>query len=359
MLVPQDCQHLTRQELTILTEHNAGEQAGFPDEAYHQAGVQLTDRQTILRQADLLLSLEPPPPQELAKCKAGACIITLPFIAWHPEYAREVAQHNLSLVALDAIPRITRAQSMDVLSSQATVAGYAAIVLAAERIPVLMPMLSTAAGTVRPVEVVVIGAGVAGLQAIATARRLGARVYAFDVRAATREQVESVGGQFIEVEGARQEERGGYAVEQTEEFLRRQREVIAQYAARAYILFTTAAVPGKRAPLLIPEETVRQMPVGAVLVDMAARFGGNCALTKDGEEILWEGRRIIGDSNLAARFPGTASQLLSRNIANLLPLLIRDGKIQPQIDDEIIHESLIVFQGEIRSARVREHLNTT
>ncbi len=348
-LTPPETLKLSRNNIKVLIEQNAGLNAGYHDTEYERNGAHITNKETILQDAEIIISIDPPDQHQITTAGKNKFWICQPFIAWNKQIAEQVAETGASLLALDAIPRITRAQPVDVLSSQATIAGYAAIILAAERIPVLMPMLSTAAGTVKPVEVLIIGAGVAGLQAIATARRLGARVYAMDVRPGTKEQVESVGGIFIEISGAIQEEKGGYAVEQTQEFIKKQQEIIADYAKRCHIIFTTAAVPGKKAPILITKEAVQNMPQGGVIVDMSARFGGNCELTKNNQEITWNGKTIIGDSNLPARFPRTASNLFSRNIFNLLQLLIKDNKLAPDTSDEIIDKSLIVWQGNIRN----------
>lgn len=355
-LVPQHVKRLSGLNVRVVCEEGCGTEAGYSDQQYKEAGAEVLSRAEVLSSADVIVSTNLLDSTDTKQIKEGALVVGLSWALWYPEVLLPFAQRGLSVYALDFIPRITRAQSMDVLSSQATVAGYGAVVLAATRIPRLIPMMSTAAGTVSPVEALVIGAGVAGLQAIATARKLGAKVYAFDVRSAVKEQVESLGAQFVAVEGARTEERGGYAVEQSEEFLQRQQEVIASYARRSSIVITTASVPGRRSPLLITKQAVKQMPWGSVIVDIAAQFGGNCELTQNGKEITTDnGVLVIGDSNIPGRFPQTASYLFSGNIVNLLEHLVREGKLFLNMEDELVSKALIVYNGNITHPQLKEH----
>jgi NAD(P) transhydrogenase subunit alpha len=272
-----------------------------------------------------------------------------------PEEARTLAARGVSLFGLELIPRITRAQSMDVLSSMATIAGYKAVILAANTLPKLFPMLTTAAGTIAPAKVFIVGVGVAGLQAIASARRLGGIVSAYDVRPAVKEQVQSLGAKFVEMplETDQAEGQGGYAKAMDEEFYRKQRELMLRVVAEQDVVITTAAIPGKRAPILVTEEMVKAMPPGSVLVDLAAERGGNCELTKPGETVHVHGVTILGPTNLPAEVPNHASQMYAKNITTFLQHLIKQGLPKINLEDEIIRETLVAHQGEVVQPRVR------
>lgn len=341
-MVPKVASKLETLGVQLMLESGAGEKAFLNDEAYKEAGAVIGTRAEVLKNSDLLLSIHPPSESDLKLLKPTAAIVSLfqPFI--DPSIKEQFEGTEYLPFSLDMIPRITIAQSMDVLSSMASVAGYRAVLLAAEHLPRYFPMLITAAGSIKPANVLVLGAGVAGLQAIATAKRLGAIVEAFDTRAAAKEEVESLGGKFIVVEGARDEAAaGGYAVEQSEDFLKRQREKVQERAMKSDVIITTAQVRGRKAPLLVPESTVIKMKPGSVIVDLAASTGGNCELTKDNAIIQVHHVTIIGDSNLADQMPTDSSLLFSNNVFNFLKVLIKDGAINLDMENEIIRSSLI------------------
>ncbi len=344
-LVPQDVYALVKKGFKVLIETEAGKNALFADSDYEAAGAQIVNRQEIRENADIVVSINFP---EDFGVREGQTLICLTYFLWHKDRALKIANAKGTLIALDAIPRITRAQSMDVLSSQATIAGYEAVVLGAELLPILMPMLSTAAGMVKPVEVLVIGAGVAGLQAIATAKRLGARITGYDVRESAQEEIRSLGAQVLHLEGARTEEQGGYAVEQTEDFLRRQQQTFEKQASKTNLIITSAVVPGKKAPILITRKALENMPPGGVVIDLAAQFGGNTEVTKADEIVEYGNARVVGYTSLPARKPRTASTLFSKNIFNLLDLLIEENQLKFDFSDQIISDCTIVYNGELR-----------
>ncbi len=341
-LTPSSIPKLIAQGFELLIEQNAGSSAGFADALYEEAGAKCLDRASLLKQATILSSIHPLSNAELTKLQAGTNLIALfePFN--DPEISESLKKQALIGYSMDMIPRTTLAQSMDVLSSMASIAGYQAVLLGAFQLPRYLPMMITAAGSIRPAMVLVLGAGVAGLQAIATAKRLGATVEAFDVRQAAKEEVQSLGAKFIEVEGAKDDsEAGGYAVEQSEDFLKRQRAKVQERAAKADIIITTALVRGRKSPILLPASTVEQMKPGSVVVDLAASGGGNCELTKNGETIEAHGVTIIGNSNLANAMPEDASTLYSNNLVNYLKLFVQDGQWAPDPENEIIKASRI------------------
>ncbi len=328
----------------VRIETGAGEAAGFPDSAYSAAEI-VAARAPLLGSAGVTVWVQPPEAASLGLMKPGAIAIGLLFPHRHPEHVAALNANRISMLALEAVPRITRAQAMDVLSSQATVAGYQAALLAADLSPRLFPMLTTAAGTLRPAKVVVIGAGVAGLQAIATARRLGAQVEAYDIRAAAREQVESLGARMIDT-GVSAEGEGGYARELTAEEKAQQAAALAHHLAKADVVISTAALPGRPAPKIVSRAMVESMQPGAVILDMAAESGGNCELTVPGEEVIHRHVTIAGPLNLASRAPLHASEMFARNIANLLALLHdQDGKLALNTEDEIIQGCLMTHDG--------------
>ena len=341
-LVPKILDKFKNLGMESYIEKSAGIKANFPDEDYENAGGQIKNRKWILENADILLSIAPIEEKEINSIKKGACYISLfePFNK--PEIIKILDKYPINALSLDTIPRITLAQSMDVLSSMASLSGYKAVLEASHYYGNMFPMMMTAAGTIPPTRVLVLGAGVAGLQAIATAKRLGAVVEAFDTRAAAKEEVESLGAKFIVVEGAKDDaSAGGYAVEQSEEYLKRQRELVQEKAMKSNIIITTAQVRGRKAPLLVPKETIDKMANGSVLVDLAASTGGNCAYTEDNKVVYNNGITLIGNSNLADLLPEIASTLLSNNIFNFLKYWIKEGKVEMDEDTEIISSSLI------------------
>lgn len=348
-IIPEIAKKFIEENNQVLVETNAGLQASFDDKAYTEAGASVMSREELLHDVEILVQINPPGSEILSRLGEGTIVVALfqPFA--DPAVLNLPAEHKLTVMSLDMIPRITLAQSMDVLSSMASVAGYKAVVKAMDHLPRYFPMLTTAAGSIPPSKVLILGAGVAGLQAVATSRRNGAVVEAFDTRLAAKEEVESLGAKFVEVEGATDDKgAGGYAVEQTKEYKQRQQALIQEKATKADVVITTAQLRGKPAPLLVTEDTVDKMKPGAVIVDLAASGGGNCELTKDNEVVHHNGVSIIGDSNLAASMPMHASQLFSKNIQNYFKVFLKDGVVNLDPDHEIIKSSCVVYQGEIR-----------
>jgi NAD(P) transhydrogenase subunit alpha len=354
-LLPDACKALVAKGLEVVVEAGAGLASGHSDDAYAQAGASLTsDRIALLASADILPLVNAPSAEDQRRIKPGAVAIGFLRPLDDPAALLPAIGSGVTLFAVELVPRISRAQAMDALSSMATVAGYKAVILAADHLPRLFPMLMTAAGTVAPARVFVIGAGVAGLQAIATARRLGAVVEAYDVRAAAGEQVRSLGAKFLDVDlgSIATEDKGGYAKELSEEALERGRDLIAKTAKTADVIITTAQVPGRRAPLLLRRDAVENMRPGTILVDLAASGGGNCELTRPGETQIYNGVTLFAPLNLPVTVPGHASQLYSRNIANFLALIIKDGALNLDMQDEIISGSCVAHQGQIVNPRV-------
>ena len=362
-MVPAALAVLNKTGAEFMLEAGAGERAGFPDSEYVAKGVRIAGREEIFGAADVLLQVRGPGAnpetgdRDIAGMRRGQTAIGFgePLTAF--DAARGLAGRGVSFLAMELMPRITRAQSMDALSSMATVAGYKAVLIAADTLPRMFPMLMTAAGTVAPARVLVIGAGVAGLQAIATARRLGAVVSGYDIRAAVKEQVESLGARFVvlDVEAGAAEDKGGYAKAMGEDFYRRQREAMGGVLAEQNVVVTTAAVPGKKAPVLITREMVERMPPGSVVVDIAAERGGNCELTRPGETVVHQGVQILGPLNLASTIPYHASQMYAKNVATFLKYLIgKDGQLKLDRQDEIVRETLVTQGGEVVHAKVRE-----
>ena len=364
-VVPATISSFTKAGFDVLIESGAGDEAGFPDSEYSQQKATLiSQRSELFAKADVILQVR----AAGANPEAGASDHTLlregqSLIAScdplsEPNAIPPIAERHVTCFALELLPRITRAQSMDVLSSMATIAGYKAVLLAADHLPRMFPMMMTAAGTIKPAKVFVMGAGVAGLQAIATARRLGAVVQAYDVRSVVKEQVESLGGQFVEMEleSGQSETAGGYAKQMDEEFYRKQRELMTKVVAANDIVITTAAIPGKKAPILVTAEMVSGMRLGSVIVDLAAERGGNCELTKPGETVVEHGVTIFGPDNLPSTVPYHASEMLSKNISTFLLNLVTDGKLHFDLDDEIVRDTMLTRNGEVLNARVRELL---
>lgn len=354
-LVPESVKRLVASGVTVKVQREAGQEAGFPDEAYSAAGAELVSDESAVWGADVVLTVRRPPPSALGLMREGAILIGMLQPLVSRDLIEELARRKITAFALEALPRITRAQPMDALSSQSTVAGYKAVLLAAAALPKFFPMLVTAAGTLTPAKVLVLGAGVAGLQAIATARRLGAVVQAFDVRPAVKEQVESLGAQFLAVDltGLEAEGAGGYAKELSEEQHRRELELLAAHVPQMDVIICTALIPGRPAPVLITEAMVRTMRMGSVIVDLAAEAGGNCELTKPGSEVVVHGVRIIGAVNLAATMPHHASQMYSRNISTFLLHLLQDSQVRLDFQDEITAGTCITHAGEVVHAGAR------
>lgn len=360
-LVPESVRKLTGLKAVVAVESGAGLGAGATDDDYRNAGAEVSgDRDAMLSSADVLAAVNRPSAEDLQRLRQGASLVAFLRPLDEPgELAPLVERHTTSF-AMELIPRTTRAQAMDALSSMATIVGYKAVLLGAERVPRMFPMLMTAAGTVPPARVLVLGAGVAGLQAIATARRLGAVVEAYDVRAAAGEQVRSLGATFLEVDlgGIQTEDAGGYAKELTEEALQRGRDLVAKHARSADVIITTAQVPGRPAPLLMTAEAVAGMKRGSVIVDLAGASGGNVAVSRPGETFELDGVTIMSPLNLAATIPVHASQLYSRNMAAFLTLLIRDGELNIDMTDDVVAPSCITHMGEYANPRVVAALET-
>jgi NAD(P) transhydrogenase subunit alpha len=361
-VVPTAVAALKRAGVEVVVESGAGMGAGFPDAEYQEKGATLGGRDEVLSSARLLLSVRSLSAgrDREAIDRLGPDHVVIGFLdpLGSPAGIETLAARGATAFSVEMLPRITRAQSMDALSSTATVVGYKAVLLAAEALPRMMPMLMTAAGTVAPARVFVIGAGVAGLQAIATARRLGAVVEAYDVRPAVKEQIESLGGKFVELplETDDAEDKGGYAKAQDESFYRRQRELLQKVVADSDIVISAAAVPGKKAPVLVTGEMVAGMRPGSVIVDLAAEQGGNCELSSPGDSVKQHEVTVMAPLNLAATVPYHASQLYARNLANFVANLVEDGVPQLDKDDEIVRESMVARGGEVVHPRVREAL---
>jgi NAD(P) transhydrogenase subunit alpha len=346
-LVPDLAAPLTKAGVTVVVETGAGEAAGFPDQAYRDKGARLEPE--VLAAADVVLKVQPPTPEEIARFQAAATLIG--FLQPYTNVAalKALAERRVTAFAMELMPRITRGQPMDALSAMSTVSGYKAVVLAANYLPKFFPLLMTAAGTMTPARVFVIGAGVAGLQAIGTARRLGAVIEAYDTRPAVKEQVESLGAKFValSLETKDAEAKTGYAKAQTEEFYEQQRQLMARSVAAADVVITTALIPGQRAPILITEEMVRGMRPGSIIVDLAAEQGGNCALTEPGQEVVRHGVLISGLVNLPSTMPTHASQMYARTVYNYLMHLLKDGRIHLDLNDELTRGPLVTHQGEV------------
>ncbi len=356
-LVPDTAAKLIAAGLQVSIQSEAGKAAYLTDSGYEAAGVTVVaDATGLLKDADAVLKVQPPEVAEVQLLRRGAILISFLQPATQGDIVRALAAQGVTAFSLELVPRISRAQSMDALSSQASAAGYKAVLMAAGRLGKFFPMMMTAAGTVAPARVLVMGAGVAGLQAIATARRLGAVVSSYDVRPAVKEEVQSLGATFIELPLEAQEGQGGYAKEQSEDFLRKQRELIGEHIAKSDVVITTAAVPGRRAPLLVTADMVRGMRPGSVIVDLAAETGGNVELTKAGEDVDVDGVTIMGTRNVPSTMPLHASQLYARNVANLLLHLVKDGAINLDFNDEITKGSCVTHGGEIVSDRAKQLL---
>ncbi len=346
-LVPEVISRL--KGVSIALERGAGEAAGFPDAAYSEKGVSIFDTAAFYEQSDIILKVQPPIEAEARLFKKGAILISFLDPLTNLDTIRALVTRQATVFAMELMPRISRAQSMDALSSQAIISGYKAVLIAANSLPKFFPMLMTAAGTIPPARVFVLGAGVAGLQAIAVARRLGAVVEAYDVRPVAKEQVASLGAKFVElpIEAQDAQTAGGYARAQSEEFYRKQQELLAEHAQASDIVITTALVPGKRAPILISEDAVKRMRFGSVIVDLACEQGGNCALSEAGKSVVKYGITIHGPLNLPSTMAPQASQLYSRNITAFLSTMLKDNTLNIDLKDELIRGTLVIHSGEV------------
>ncbi|MDG1813498.1 MAG: Re/Si-specific NAD(P)(+) transhydrogenase subunit alpha [Porticoccaceae bacterium] len=364
---PANVQSLTDKSVTVLLQANAGSAAGYPDAEYTAAGATITaNRAEIFASADIILQVQSfgsnneNSDADLASLRKGQLVIGMMDPLASPQAAQAVAEKGASAIALELVPRISRAQSMDVLSSMATLAGYKAILMGASAAPRIFPMLMTAAGTLQPARVLIMGVGVAGLQACATAKRLGAVVEAYDVRPAAREQILSVGAKPVELDldTGESEGAGGYAKEQGEDFLRRQRELMTEVVAQQDIIITTAAIPGAKSPILVTEDMVKAMKPGAVIVDLAAERGGNCDLTEQGQTVVAHDVTILGPENIPSDLAFHASQMYGKNMQTLLELILDDeGNLSLDFNDEIVAGTVVAHQGEVPHAHMRKLLN--
>jgi NAD(P) transhydrogenase subunit alpha len=358
-MLPREAAMIRKLGVEVITEKGAGDKAYASDNEYAASGAMVADRKEVIQKSDLLLSVNPPVRDDAGSFRAGQVICSILNPVENRDWLETLRIKGVTMLALDLVPRITRAQSMDILSSMATVAGYKAVLEAASRLPRFFPMFMSAAGTIKPARVLVLGAGVAGLQAIAIARKLGAVVEVFDVRSAVKEEVKSLGGKFIEVEGAREDSSaGGYAVEQSEEFKNKQQELIQRRAIAADVVIATAQIPGKKAPVLIQRNTVECMKPGSVIIDLAAPSGGNCELTENGKNILSGGVTIVGKADYASEMSADASKMFGSNVVSLLRILIdREGRLVINLEDEIIRGTVAVHAGEYVGQRVKQLLN--
>jgi NAD(P) transhydrogenase subunit alpha len=362
-LIPDVVSKLVKEGFEVWIESGAGEKALFNDSDYEAAGAKIiSDTGSLWREADILLKVSPPQQKEdgsaeIDLLKEGSVYIGFLNPLANPSLAEQLAQRKVTAFSMEMIPRTTRAQSMDALSSQASIAGYKSVLIAAEALPKYFPMLTTAAGTIAPAKVFVMGAGVAGLQAIATARRLGAMVEAFDIRPAVKEEVQSLGAKFVEVKlDEETATAGGYAKEISEESKKKTQEAVNERVKNADVVITTAQVPGRKAPRLVTEEMIAQMKPGAVIVDLAADQGGNAAYTEPGGNVVKNGVTIIGPVNLPSSVPVHASQLYSKNLVSLMKLLVKDNALNLDFEDDIVNAACVTHDGEIRNQRVKDAL---
>jgi NAD(P) transhydrogenase subunit alpha len=358
-MLPGEAASLKKLGVVVINEKEAGVNAFAFDEEYKSAGAAISPRKDILTQASVVLSVDHIPESDLSGCREGQVLCSVLNPVENAGWLEKARKQGLTVLALDLVPRTTRAQSMDILSSMATVSGYKAVLHAASLSPRFFPMFMSGAGTIKPSRVLILGAGVAGLQAIAIARKLGAVVEVFDVRSAVKEEVKSLGGKFIEVEGAKEDAAaGGYAVEQTEEFKKKQQDLIQQRAKAADVVITTAQIPGKKAPVLLLKETVNAMKPGSIIIDLAASTGGNCELTENGKTVVVNDVTIIGKSDYPSDMSTDASKMFGSNIINLLKIMIdKEGNLALNMQDEIINGTTAVHAGEHICQRVKQMLN--
>ena len=353
-LLPEGVVELLKFKVQTLVEQGAGERAYASDEEYRAAGAQVVSRTEIYDKAEVVLIIHAPE-AEFDKLKPGQVLISVINPMMNLKLVDQLMKLGKTVFSLDIIPRSTRAQAMDILSSMATVSGYKAVLDAANQLPHFFPMFMSAAGTIKPAKILILGAGVAGLQAIATSRKLGAVVEVFDVRSAVREEVKSLGGRFIEVEGAKEDAAaGGYAVEQTEEFKQKQRQLIHDHAVKSDIIICTAQIPGRTAPVLLQKDTVENMRAGSIVVDLAASSGGNCEVTQDGKTIIHKGVKVIGKSDYPSDLPSDASKMFGKNAINFTKLLVdKEGVLTLDFNDTIVKGTCVCHAGEIMSERIK------
>jgi len=355
-ILPEAVKTLKNLKTEIVVEKSAGENAFAFDKEYLDAGAEILERDKIIEKSELLLSINKPDEDTIKKIKKDQILVSVFNPLAEKEMVDTLLKFDQTFFSMDLIPRTTRGQAMDILSSMATIAGYKAVLDAALRLPNFFPMFMTAAGTIRPAKILILGAGVAGLQAVAIARKLGAVVEVFDVRSAVKEQVESIGGRFIEVEGAAEDAAaGGYAVEQTEDFKAKQKQLIHDHAEKSNVIICTAQIPGRKAPLLIEKTTVEAMKPGSVIIDLAASTGGNCELTENGKTVEKHGVTVIGNSNYASEMPNDASRMYGNNLINFLKLLIdEEGGLKLDFEDEIVKGTCMIHNKEIVSDRLKQ-----
>ncbi len=362
--VPDVVPKLIKAGFEIHIEKDAGLNAGFTDEKYKSAGAKIVENlPELYSSADIVFKVHRPiehpvlKKHELDLMKEGTLLITFLYPLNYPELAKQCAGKGINVISMDMIPRTTLAQKMDALSSQANIAGYKSVVMCADTLGKIFPLMMTAAGTISPAKVVIMGAGVAGLQALGTAKRLGAVVEVSDIRAAVKEEVQSLGGRFIEVDtDENMQDSGGYAKEASEEFLKKQKDLIFKHITEADIVITTALVPGKKAPMLVTEEMVKNMRPGSVVLDMAVEFGGNCEISEKDKTVKKYGVSIIGESNLPSLVPNHSSEMYSKNLLSLITYIGKEGKVELNLEDEIVKGSLITFKKEVVNPRVKELL---
>ena len=352
-LLPEHIPFLVKKNVSVLIESDAGTSSCASNVEYVDAGAAIQTREYILENSDIVLKINPPGENEIP---AGKILVSILNPLSNTELVKKLAGSGVTAFSLDMTPRTTRAQAVDILSSMATIAGYKAVLVAASKLPNFFPMFMSASGTIKPSKVLILGAGVAGLQSLATSKKLGAVVEVFDVRPAVKEEVMSLGGKFIEVKGSKDDSAaGGYAVEQTEEYKKKQAELIHDHAIQSNVVICTAQIPGKKAPLLIMKETVEGMSPGSVIIDMAAGSGGNCELTKKDETVIHKQVRIIGNSDFPSKMPADASKMLGKNYTNFLELMIdEEGNLKLDFEDEIIAGTCMTRNGEIQNDRVKE-----
>lgn len=357
-LLPETVLQLKKLQVDVMLEEGAGINAFAGNEDYVKSGATVKSKAEVIGQSDVLVRISALNKQELAEAGSEKVVISVFNPLSQKDSIESTLASQVTSFSMDMIPRSTRAQSMDVLSSMATVSGYKAVLDAAFHLPRFFPMFMSAAGTIKPAKVLILGAGVAGLQAVATSRKLGAVVEVFDVRSAVKEEVQSLGAKFIEVAGAREDKAaGGYAVEQTEEFKQKQRQLIHDHASKADVIIATAQIPGKKAPVLITKETVASMVPGSVIIDLAASSGGNCELTQNGQTITYNQVSIIGKSDYPSETPTDSSKMFGNNLLSFLKLIIKDGKLNLDFNDEIVKGTCLTHQGQLLNERVKQALN--
>jgi len=354
-LLPESVATLTKMMVTVFVEKDAGIEAFAPDRDYETAGAKIALKEEVISQSELLIKINPPTQNELRAMKEKTVFLAVMNPFFNKELIIALTANNITGFSLDIIPRTSRAQSMDILSSMATVAGYKAVLTAANSLPKFFPMFMTAAGTITPAKVLILGAGVAGLQAIATSRKLGAVVEVFDVRAAVKEEVTGLGGKFIEVEGALDDKSaGGYAVEQSDDFKKKQAAAVHDHAIKSDVVICTAQIPGRKAPVLLTQETVEAMKPGSVIIDLAASTGGNCAVTRNDETVMHHGVKVIGNSSFPVDMPTDASKMFGKNVINFLKLMISaKGEFNLNLEDDIVKGTCVTHNKEIVNERLK------